>query len=206
MITRRTFLAATGGSSLLAMSGLPSCAAGPAPRRFGPNDTIRLGFLGLRGRGNDLLGAFRRIAVWDFASVGAAEHDARHASALGTCEDDSGIAFDRIVVGIGSGDPEVSRQEAVAADHGQRQRADGHQPLRKRGVVCLGHEVAADAGHEAIKSRFGGHGRGCVASRQQDRRKACRSVRGWARSGRTPKRHAGGRAGCRGEHGSAGDR
>jgi predicted dehydrogenase len=61
MITRRTFLAATGGSSLLALSGLPSCAAGPAPRRFSPNDTIRLGFIGLRGRGNDLLGSFRNV-------------------------------------------------------------------------------------------------------------------------------------------------
>ena len=58
-ITRRTLLgsAALGGSLL----ALPACATQSAGRGFAANAKIRLAFLGLRGRGNDLLGAFRKV-------------------------------------------------------------------------------------------------------------------------------------------------
>ena len=58
-LTRREFL----GSTALAGAGLvlPGCSGAPSPRRLGPSDTIGLGFVGLRGRGNDLLGSFRKI-------------------------------------------------------------------------------------------------------------------------------------------------
>lgn len=55
-LSRRQFLAAAGASGALLMLPSGFALAG------GANNAIRLGFIGIRGRGNDLLGSFRKVA------------------------------------------------------------------------------------------------------------------------------------------------
>lgn len=58
--SRRQFLHAAGASTALLM--MPAWLARAAEgRRVGPNGTIRLGFIGIRGRGNQLLASFRNL-------------------------------------------------------------------------------------------------------------------------------------------------
>ena len=98
-ISRRRFLHAAGISSALLLMPAWLASAGER-RRVGPNDTIRLGFIGLRGRGNELLGSFRKedgIAVAALCDVDSAVLDQRMADARKLGENPRAYADPRLM-------------------------------------------------------------------------------------------------------------
>ncbi len=63
-LTRRRFLRTTGAAGITLALGGCAGEAGPAARRtYAPAEPVRLGVIGLHGRGNDLLKSFRAVPL-----------------------------------------------------------------------------------------------------------------------------------------------
>src|SRR5688500_9315313 len=83
-VNRRTFLASAG-------AGAASLALGRGARAAGPNDVIRVGVIGIRGRGRDHVEAFRDRT--DTVVAALCDVDSRlFASAAKSVEDKTGQA------------------------------------------------------------------------------------------------------------------